>query len=98
MLWRSEFRNVLAVYLGRGLLELEEALHYFELSQALLQGREFTVPSEPILRLAEASKCSAYDCEFVALARQKEVPLVTSDRGVLKAFPSTAVHPREFLV
>jgi predicted nucleic acid-binding protein len=49
------------------------------------------------LQLAAESGCSAYDCEFVALARDLEVPLVTADRQLLAAFPSTAVSPEAFV-
>ena len=41
--------------------------------------------------------CSAYDCEFVALALDLKVPLVTSDKKVLKAFKGTAIALHEFL-
>jgi predicted nucleic acid-binding protein len=56
-----------------------------------LTGREFSVETGEILRLADESGCSAYDCEFVALARALSVPLVSNDREVLKAFPAIAV-------
>jgi len=49
-----------------------------------------------VLELAVRSRCTAYDCEFVALAKQLGVPLVTSDRQVLAAFPETAVSPDAF--
>ena len=35
--------------------------------------------------------CSAHDCEFVALAQQIGVKLVTIDTKVLKAFPKHAM-------
>ncbi len=57
----------------------------------LMQGREFAVVSFQVLNLVAASTCSAYDCEFVALAKELEVPLVTVDRQVLSQFPSVAV-------
>ena len=43
------------------------------------------VASEQVLQLANRSRCSAYDCEFVAAAQQLGVPLVTEDRAVLVA-------------
>jgi predicted nucleic acid-binding protein len=58
---------------------------------ALMQHREFEVPSLQVLDLAAASTCSAYDCEFVALAQNLGVPLVTADRRILGQFPRIAV-------
>jgi predicted nucleic acid-binding protein len=37
-----------------------------------------------------SSRCSAYDCEFVAAAPQLGVPLATEDRAILAAFPHLA--------
>jgi predicted nucleic acid-binding protein len=41
---------------------------------------------------------SAYDYEFVAVAEDLAVRLVTADRQVLQAFPSIAVSPDKFIV
>lgn len=43
------------------------------------------------------SRCSANDCELVALAEELGVPLVTSDRQVLAEFPDLARSPEAFL-
>ena len=88
LLWRSEFRSVLAGCLRRGDVSLENALQIAEGAEGQMRGREFSVPSAQILLRVEESDCSAYDCEFVVLAQELEVPLVTSDEKLLKAFPA----------
>lgn len=96
LLWRSEFRNVLALYLRQGHLALPDALQYMRLAEELLRGKEYEIPSEPVLTLSERSGCTAYDCEFVHLAQDLGVSLVTSDQKVLHAFPGVAVSLRVF--
>lgn len=95
-LWRSELCNVLALYEKNGKLDLDAVLELAETAEALMRGREVEVDAATVLRLAAASGCSAYDCEFVALAQGAGVPLVTADRKVLAAFPTVAVSPADF--
>lgn len=90
-LWRSEFRNILAGYVRRGMLTFEQACALQAESEALMDGFEFEVNSRDVLELVRDSECSAYDCEFVALANKLETTLVTMDKKVLKAFPKYAV-------
>jgi predicted nucleic acid-binding protein len=87
MLWRSEFRNVLALYVRREELTLDQATTLQEAAEELLAGREYLVTSGEVLALASASGRSAYDCEFIAVARQLSLRLVTSDRPLLASFP-----------
>ena len=89
LFWRSELRNVLALYVRTGHLALGGAIQYMQHAESLLATCEYEVPSAAVLRLAGESGCSAYDCEFVHLARELDAPLVTSDRKVLRAFPGT---------
>jgi predicted nucleic acid-binding protein len=91
LLWRSEFRNVLAVLMRQRRLELAAALDAAGEAERLMRGREYAVEARSVLELASASRCSAYDCEFVALARDLGVPLLTSDAAVRRAFPRIAV-------
>ena len=90
ILWRSEFRNVLAGCLRRGDVSLETALQIAEGAEGQMHGREFSVPSPQVLARVEGSECSAYDCEFVVLADELGVSLVTSDVRLLKSFPAVA--------
>lgn len=96
LLWRSEFRNVLISLVRTDALQLEKALVIIDEAERWLTGHEYSVVSRQVLDLASRSGCSAYDCEFVALAQDLEVPLVTNDRQILKAFPTIAVSPSAF--
>lgn len=91
VLWRSEFRNILAGYLRRGALTFEHACRVQAEAESLLLGAEYGVDSAAVLELVRDSDCSAYDCEFVALARTLNTKLVTADRQLLRAFPGHAV-------
>ena len=97
-LWRSEFRNVLALYLRQNILSLTEALALQDEAELLMVDREFTMPSVSVMNLVATSTCSAYDCEFVALARQLSVKLVTQDKKLLREFPETAISIDAFLL
>ena len=91
LLWRSEFRNILAGYMRRKTLTFEAARELQLEAESLLAGGEHEVDSRLVLELVRDSGCSAYDCEFVALAMTLGVKLVTMDAKLLKAFPRYAV-------
>ena len=91
VLWRSELRNVLALYLRKQLLTLEQASDIQTEAEALLAGEEYDLPSLKVLQLVAASNCSSYDCEFVALANLFDTKLVTADKKILSQFPQIAV-------
>ena len=87
ILWRSEFRNLLAGYMRRKALTLDEARKVQSEAESLLAGNEHEVDSHLVLEVANNSECSAYDCEFVALAMRLGTKVVTMDSKMLKAFP-----------
>ena len=91
LLWRSELRNVLAGHMQRKTLTFEAARDLQMEAESLLAGGEHEVDSHLVLELVRDSDCSAYDCEFVALAMTLGVKLVTMDAKLLKAFPKYAV-------
>lgn len=96
LLWRSELRSVLTLYLRKGLILIPDALQLMEEAETLMRDGEYEVTSTQVLNLVAGSRCSAYDCEFVALAQELGVPLVTSDSRILSEFPSTAISPEDF--
>ena len=91
ILWRSEFRNLLGGYLRRKTLTFDEVLKVQAEAEALLVGNEHEVDSRRVLELVRDSDCSAYDCEFIALAIRLGIKVVTMDGKMLKAFPKNAV-------
>lgn len=96
LLLRSELRNILATLIRSGKIDLDSAILIMEEAERLLDGSEFNVASIDVLALSERSGCTAYDCEYVALARGLKVPLLTRDRELLSAFPKIAVDPDEY--
>ncbi|MCC6211228.1 MAG: type II toxin-antitoxin system VapC family toxin [Burkholderiales bacterium] len=96
-LWRSEMRSILAGYLRDGTLGLRQVAEVMAGAEAAFAGREHLVPSEGVFRVVERTKLAAYDAEFVALADALDVPLVTADRQILKAFPERARTMESFV-
>ncbi len=96
-LWRSEFRNVVVGQIRRGAMDLAVASELVALTEAMLRETEFAVESRLVLERAVESGCTAYDCEYVVLAQELGVPLVTGDRQLLAAFPNVAVALEDYV-
>ena len=94
-LWRSELRSVLVQQIRAGRLDLGAAEEITLLATDVI-AHEQDVLSSAVLQLAVESGCSAYDCEFVALAQSLDAPLVTLDRALLREFPELAIAPDSF--
>ena len=96
-LWRSEFRNVLLGQVRRVSMHLSHAHELVELTEVMLRETEFAVDSRAVLSRAMESGCTAYDCEYVVLAEDLGVQLVTGDKQVLAAFPDRAVALEDYV-
>jgi len=96
-LWRSEFRNVVVGQVRRGAMDLATAQDLVGLTEAMLRDNEFAVDSLAVLARAAESGCTAYDCEYVVLAEDLGVSLVTNDKQILAAFPDRAVPPERYV-
>jgi predicted nucleic acid-binding protein len=95
-LWQSEFRNVIAAYIRRG-MAMQDAKQILQNAMLTLESRQVIPSNDEIFNLITGSNCTAYDCEFVALARQLNVFLVTADKQLLKEFPDCAVSLDDFI-
>ncbi len=97
ILWKSEFRNVLALYLRKKIITLEKATQIQDTAESIIIQNEYDVSSPQVLTLIDGSNCSSYDCEFVTLAHHFDTKLVTQDKQILKEFPATAISIADFL-
>lgn len=97
LLWRSEFRNVLALYVRKNIIDLKAAVAMQSQAEEQMAEKEYSVNSLEVMKLAESSTCSAYDCEFVSLAMSLGLKLVTGDKKLMQSFPDIAVSAKDYL-
>lgn len=97
LLWRSEFLNVISLYYRKKLINQDEAREAIDFARRLVAQHEHEVAPQSVLELILGSTCSSYDCEFVALAKNLNVRLVTYDKQLLKEFPNIAIKPEDYL-
>ena len=98
ILWRSELRSILTGYLRAESLSRSQVVRIMKAVEAALEGGEHLVRSDAVFAVVEQTRLSAYDCEFVALARQLSAPLVTADRTILRECRDVARSMNEFLL
>ncbi len=91
LLWRSEFRNVLSFFIRNQSLSLDKANEIINEAEGLMADNEYAITSLDVLSLTASSGCSAYDCEFVALAKDLGIPLITSDKKIITTFPQHVI-------
>ncbi|MEA2339333.1 MAG: hypothetical protein QOE82_3340 [Thermoanaerobaculia bacterium] len=97
MLWRSEFRSALSLYVHKERMSFEQAMYAVASAEDQMDGYEHIVDSRAVMELALESGCSTYDCEFVALAKAVGVPLITGDRRIVERFPKIAQPLPDFI-
>jgi predicted nucleic acid-binding protein len=96
LLWRNGFLNVLAGYLRRKTISIPEAQRIMGEALRVMEGSEIPASPMHVLELTALSTCTVYDCEFVALAQDLGVKLVTVDKKILAQFPETAIELGKF--
>lgn len=96
LLWQSEMRSLLTSYLRHKLITLDKATQIMDEVHALMMEHERHVSSSLVLELVATSRCTSYDCEYVALAKEMNLTLVTFDKEIVGEFPGIAVFPQAF--
>ncbi len=94
--WEAELTNVLWMAVRSGVLPPDEGPVRLGLARRLgIETVATATLCQGALLRSVASGLSVYDTLFVELAARTGCPLVTFDKGVLKAFPDIALRPRD---
>ena len=96
-LWQSEVRSIVTSYFRHKMITIDKAIQVMDEAHELMINHERFVASNLVLELVGSSKCTAYDCEYVALAKEMSLTLITFDKQVVGAFPRIAMFPRDFV-
>lgn len=96
-LWQSEVRSIVASYYRHNMITLDRAVQAMEEAHHLMIDHDRFVSSSLVLELVGTSNCTSYDCEYVALAREMNLTLVTFDKQIVRAFSRIAVFPQDFV-
>jgi len=94
-LLQSELRNVLALQHRERGLPIREAKRLLRQAEALFDNALFEVDAERVLDLVAQSDLSAYDCEYLVLARRLDTSLITYDTAIRNSFPTIAHTPSD---
>ncbi len=94
----SELRNVLVGFVRRRTITPEQAKTLSGYAAEVLENRVLSVQGSLVIDVALECGLTAYDAEFVSLARTLNVPLATLDNGILSGAPDVAALPRDLIV
>jgi predicted nucleic acid-binding protein len=96
-LWRSELRSIVTQYVRRSLMTEAVAMEVLSHATDQMWRNECAVSHQAVMTEVFASSATAYDCEYIALAREEGVPLVTCDRDLIRKFPNIAIDLKKFV-
>jgi predicted nucleic acid-binding protein len=95
-LWRIELRNVLATAMRLRGLPRARAIEIFEAAEPFVLDAPIEPSAADCFDLVERGGITAYDAEFLFVAERLDLPFVTADRKLARAFPTRVVPLAEF--
>ncbi|HEU0291291.1 MAG TPA: type II toxin-antitoxin system VapC family toxin [Anaerolineales bacterium] len=97
LLWQSEVRSIVAQHFRFKNMPLAKSQQVMNEAHDLMVEHERFVSSNVVLEHVASSKCTSYDCEYVALAKEMNLTLVTFDKEIVREFPQIAIFPHDFI-
>lgn len=95
-LWCYEFLSVLTLYQRKSIIDSSRCKILFKKALEIIETREL-INIDLVFGIIENSTLSAYDANFVALAKETNLPLITEDKKILGEFPTMAVSIEKYL-
>lgn len=96
VLWRYELLSVLSLYFRQKIIDASGCRSIYQEAREMVGSRPVSA-FKALFDIIKASDLSAYDSEFVALAVETKLPLITEDKKILREFPQTACSIQNFL-
>jgi predicted nucleic acid-binding protein len=96
ILWRHELLSVLSIYLRRNIINSTACKSIYQEAVETVTSRPIS-DFEKVFNIVKNSNLSSYDCEFVALANENKLPLITEDKKITREFPDTACTIKAYL-
>lgn len=96
-LWRAEVLSVLSGRIRRNEDTLEGAELDYLYAESLMRSNTYAVDFRRVLSVVAQTGCTGYDSQYIALAEDRRVKLVTTDGGILANAKHVAVSPAQFL-
>jgi predicted nucleic acid-binding protein len=78
-------------------LALEQCLELLKSANRFITVAQYEVDMEASLAVAAKYGITGYDAQYVALAQNLAVPLITEDRKLRQAVPGVGISMQEFI-
>ena len=96
-LWRYELLSVLSIYFRQNIIDEVRCQFIYREALDMVTSRPIG-NYKTVFELIKKSSLSSYGCEFVALAKETGLPLITEDKKILREFPEIACKMQTYAV
>ncbi len=97
-LWRHEFLNILNKYVQHGGMPIEQSYILWEKAIDTFLTSECPVDYQDVLSVSVQYGISAYDAQYVSLAKQLEIKLITEDKSLSRVCPEVILTSNQYLM
>lgn len=96
-LWQEEYANVLCKLARKGYLTSEEVISHFNYTTEQFKNNEISIDITKVIKTSLEYGITVYDANFISLAIDHNILVVTEDQEMLKKCPKLAVNMLNFI-